>query len=253
MPHKDAFGLPYQMPSVHPWGNMHHLRWVGHITHMSPYQLPLQSLYSQLTDSKRSTGGQWNRFKDHTRNLLKQYNLKPTALETLAEDLSAWRSACARGIEHREANFALKSTERWTKRHQHALEAASPGQDHPCPSCCKSASQGLASTVPGNGINQHRDHRSLMDWLDGVCMCGYVSKCVRTCVSLCPCVKTYVCSHTLPLLPPGAARRACSSSGACVRRGSSRGRPLGRWRPWTEPCGGRAGWRWTSCSRTSSP
>ena len=114
-----------------------HLTWVGHVIRMSDDRLPRQILYGQLHQGNRPPGGQKKRYKDQCKDLLKQCQLQPTALETLANDRVKWRRSVHEGAKLIESKLSTKRADNRTKRAQRA-EGVPVGSQHlPCPTCGK--------------------------------------------------------------------------------------------------------------------
>ena len=68
------------------------LRWAGHLVRMPSSRLPKKILYGELTNGRRSQGGQRKRFKDSLKHNLKQCGINPVNWEQLANDRPSWRS-----------------------------------------------------------------------------------------------------------------------------------------------------------------
>ena len=115
----------------------HQLRWIGHVVRMPDTRLPKQVLYSELATGQRAPGGQKKRFKDHLKTLLKQCNISPTALESLAADRKIWSSTCHQGIAHLQGQAAARRIHRRAQRHQRAAGLTPPQDVLTCPSCGK--------------------------------------------------------------------------------------------------------------------
>ena len=73
-------------------------RWTGHVIRMEDDRIPKRTLYGQLADGARSTGGQLKRFKDSLKANLKMCNISPMELESLARDRSHWRASCSGAV-----------------------------------------------------------------------------------------------------------------------------------------------------------
>lgn len=94
-------------PSITSMLAKRHLKWIGHVIRMKDNKLPRLILYGQLQQGNRAPGGQMKRYKDHCKNLLKQYRIQLTALETLAPDRVNWRRAVHEGATLMTANSHL--------------------------------------------------------------------------------------------------------------------------------------------------
>ena len=114
-----------------------HLRWVGHVIRMPAHRLPRQILYGQLLDDQRSAGGPKKRYKDHLKTLLKQCNIPPTALESLAADRNTWSSSCNQGTTHLQEQATERRIQRRALRHQRAAVPTPSSATYPCLSCGK--------------------------------------------------------------------------------------------------------------------
>ena len=114
-----------------------HLRWVGHVIRMPAHRLPRQILYGQLLDGQRSAGGPKKRYKDHLKTLLKQCNIPPTALESLAADRNTWSSSCNQGTTHLQEQATERRIQRRALRHQRAAVPTPSSATYPCLSCGK--------------------------------------------------------------------------------------------------------------------
>ena len=123
------------------------LKWVGHVIRMSDDSLPRQILYGQLHQGNRPPGGVKKRFKDQCNDLLKQCQIQPTALETLASDRVSWRRAVHEGAKQIENNLSTKRADNRAKRAQRAAGIPTGHQSLPCPTCGR---------ICGSRIGLHR-------------------------------------------------------------------------------------------------
>ena len=104
---------------------------------MDEEKLPRQLLCGQLYRGTRPPGGQRKRYKDHCKNILKQCNVNPAALETLTADRVLWRYNTK---QCRHTIMGLKSIKRAknrTKRLERALGRTINGPHHICDICGK--------------------------------------------------------------------------------------------------------------------
>ena len=98
--------------------NRAQLRWVGHVVRMPRSRIPKQLLYGELTEGKRSAGGQLLRFKDTLKRSMKACYAEPSKLEELAGNRPLWRSEVKSGLQRFEEDRHLKLQERREKRHR---------------------------------------------------------------------------------------------------------------------------------------
>ena len=66
---------------------------------MKDDRLPKQLLYRELTEGRRSAGGQKKRHTDQVKTVLKKCAINPFNLESLAANHSEGRSVCNKGVE----------------------------------------------------------------------------------------------------------------------------------------------------------
>jgi len=100
---------------------------------MPDHRLPHQALYGQLSAAKWAAGEQKMRYKDYTKDLLKQCNINPIHLEPLALHRSAWQVTCAGlGDEQIHHTVQHRRTKRRAQRHQRAA-GITPTSGLPCP------------------------------------------------------------------------------------------------------------------------
>ena len=76
-----------------------HARWSGHVARISSSRPHKRLICGELTEGKRSAGGQKQRYKDRLKVALKDLGIDPNTWETLAQDRSAWRSHVHSGAE----------------------------------------------------------------------------------------------------------------------------------------------------------
>ena len=111
------------------------LRWLGHVLRMPAGRLPRRTLYGQLSQGSRTSGGPKRRFKDQAKQTLRNFNINPDHLETMAADRAGWRSVCHQGASHFEAERTRRRNERRLRRHERELQPAILAQYHECPEC----------------------------------------------------------------------------------------------------------------------
>ena len=73
------------------------LHWAGYVVCMKDHRLPKKLLYGELSQIKRSQGGQEKRFKDTVKVSMKSFDIAPNCLEYLAQDKDKWREVVKRG------------------------------------------------------------------------------------------------------------------------------------------------------------
>ena len=73
---------------------------LGHISRMAHSRLPNCMHYGQLRLGRRSVSGQWKRFKDQIKSILKRCNIPFSRLEILSAQRATWRSTCAFGMSY---------------------------------------------------------------------------------------------------------------------------------------------------------
>ena len=124
--------------------NRNLLRWLGHVIRMDETRLPKQLLYGELTQGRRSAGGQLKRYKDAAKKILKACHMEPTRLEAQASNRQQWRTLTKAGLALFEEDRTRWLNERRERRHR---ENTSTGPDYPCPECGRSCRSriGLAS------------------------------------------------------------------------------------------------------------
>ena len=137
-------------PSITSMLAKRHLKWVGHVIRMDDDRLPRQILYGQLHQGNRPPGGQKKRYKDQCKDLLKQCQLQPMELETLASDRVRWRKSVAEGAKIIEGKLSTKRADNRTKRAQRAAGVPVGDQHLQCPNCDK---------ICGSRIGLHSDLR----------------------------------------------------------------------------------------------
>ena len=126
--------------------NRNLLRWLGHVVRMDDSRLPKQLLYGELTEGRRTTGGQLKRYKDKAKRTLKACHMEPKLLETQAVDRQEWRALSKAGLALFDEDRIKWLNERREKRHRVAQPT---GPNFPCPECgrlCQSRI-GLSSHV----------------------------------------------------------------------------------------------------------
>ena len=92
-----------KMESVHAFLKRSQLRWAGHVFRMPDERLPKRLLYGELSEGKRSFGGQRKRYKDTLKASLKSCGINSDTWEEMARDRPTWRSAVSTGVSSFEA------------------------------------------------------------------------------------------------------------------------------------------------------
>ena len=110
------------------------LRWLGHVIRMPDDRLPKQALFGELSSGLRGVGGQFKRYKDHIKAILKKCDIQSHALEHLAGDSSCWRVACGVGTAIYTAKLEQAADDRRSKRRR---EPPPDTLQFPCNQCDK--------------------------------------------------------------------------------------------------------------------
>ena len=118
------------------------LRWAGHVYRMDDNRIPKKLLYGELTEGKRSHGGQKKRFKDTLKATLKDCQIDPDHWEELALDRSAWRQKTKAGVKQFEANRIAEQKRKREVRKSRSTSTDSSSQLIPfnsfsCPHCSR--------------------------------------------------------------------------------------------------------------------
>jgi len=92
-------------------------------------------LYGESKEGRRSTDGQFKRFKDCLKATLKKNAIPPDQLETLAADRKGWRDICTTGILFMQATQDKTEDERRRRRHEHAARKRENNSAYLCPTC----------------------------------------------------------------------------------------------------------------------
>ncbi len=81
------------LQSVHTLLMKTQTRSAGHVARMPDHLIPKQFFYGELSQGKRSHGGQKKRYKDMLKASLNTLDIDSTSWEILAQDRSTWRNA----------------------------------------------------------------------------------------------------------------------------------------------------------------
>ena len=112
---------------------------------MPELRLSRQIFYGELEDGGRHRGGPRKRYKDHIKATLKNCNIEPSNLETLAADRVQWRSVCGAGFEAYQ-NVINEAAEAKRERHH---QVAYPINIYSCETCGKLCGSRI-------GLHSHR-------------------------------------------------------------------------------------------------
>ncbi|CAH1233287.1 Hypp666 [Branchiostoma lanceolatum] len=110
------------------------LRWTGHVIRMSDDRIPRQLMYGELKLGFRKRGRPKLRYKDTLKNNLKWCGIKPSKLESMATDRTAWRALIFRATTNFEEERRQRLNAARAKRHRAAATAVQTA-DHQCTTC----------------------------------------------------------------------------------------------------------------------
>ena len=125
------------MPSIHTLLGKNQLRWAGNVVRMDDDRLPKQLFYSELASGKRSTGGQYKRYKDTLKANPKSLKIDVNSWETAAQERTTWRSSLHKGASHHEnARVELAQKKRAVRKQRQQNKDMPPAATDPmCPTC----------------------------------------------------------------------------------------------------------------------
>jgi hypothetical protein len=103
---------------------------------MDDDRLPKQLFYSELASGKRSTGGQYKRYKDTLKANLKSFNIDVDSWETAAQEQSTWRSSLHKSASHHESSrVELAQKKRAIRKLRQNMDMPSTATGPICPAC----------------------------------------------------------------------------------------------------------------------
>ena len=111
------------------------LRWAGHVSRMPDSRIPKQLLYGELSQGKRTAGGQKKRFKDSLKTALKDFDINPQSWESLAAERSAWRCAISLGARKAEEQRMTHARQKRERRKERTASAQPADPAFTCPEC----------------------------------------------------------------------------------------------------------------------
>ena len=79
-----------------------HMRWVGHTVRLQDDRIPKQLLYGELATGRRLVSKPKKRFRDCTKDNLKQMSIDLNSWEDIALNRKVWREKIHKGVEHFE-------------------------------------------------------------------------------------------------------------------------------------------------------
>jgi hypothetical protein len=126
-----------EMTSVHAMLRRSQLRWAGHVCRMPDERIPKRLFYGELTEGKRSRGGQKKRYKDTLKASMKSCGIDPDSWEQLAEDRAAWRQQINSGAAAFEEQRIIEAKhKRWQRKNRASANPQSiQAPAIPCPHC----------------------------------------------------------------------------------------------------------------------
>jgi len=141
--------------SIHTMLMKHQARWAGHIVRMEDDRIPKRLFYGELSEGKRSQGGQKKRYKDSLKVSLKTLQIDTSTWENAAMDRSKWRSGLSIGATAAEKRRMAEAEEKRCKRKDFTTSNPPNTPLHMCPICKRlfQARIGL--------ISHRRTHRNL--------------------------------------------------------------------------------------------
>jgi hypothetical protein len=123
------------LPSIHTLLVRAQTKWAGHVLRMPEERIPKQLLYGELSQGKRSRGGQKKRFKDTLKASLNSLQISTVNWETLALDRPKWRSLVNTGCHTMETRRTAEAERKREWRKSRADRTISMATSHSCPDC----------------------------------------------------------------------------------------------------------------------
>ncbi|XP_046846768.1 uncharacterized protein LOC124440414 [Xenia sp. Carnegie-2017] len=124
-------------PSIYTLLMRAQIRWAGHIARMPDERIPKQLLYGELSNGKRSVGGQKKRFKDTLKTSLKSFNINTATWDKLAGNRSTWRDLIFKGCQASEERRTVDAKQKRELRKSRAASASTSDASLVCPSCSR--------------------------------------------------------------------------------------------------------------------
>ena len=128
-------GWPFLNTSIHTLLLKIQVRWAGHVVRMPEHRLPKQLLYGELSQGRRSAGGQKKRFKDSLKRSLKALNIDVNNWETSAMNRPTWRHTLAIGALAAETCRTVTAQGKCADRKAQAASSLTTSPTNVCPSC----------------------------------------------------------------------------------------------------------------------
>ncbi|KAK4294773.1 hypothetical protein Pmani_032624 [Petrolisthes manimaculis] len=111
------------------------LQWAGHVSRMPDGRIPKQLFYGELSQGKRTAGGQKKRYKDCLKTSLKDFDINPQSWESRAAERSAWRCAISLGADRAEDQRATHAQRKRERRKERTAGAQPANPAFTCPEC----------------------------------------------------------------------------------------------------------------------
>ena len=126
-----------KMESVHAFLKRSQLRWAGHVFRMPDKRLPKRLLYGELSEGKRSLGGQKKQYKNTVKASLKSCGINSDTWEEMAQVRPTWRSAVSTGVSSFEAKRVEEQKQKRQRRKIKACTASQFVSTYSCPKCTR--------------------------------------------------------------------------------------------------------------------
>jgi hypothetical protein len=156
------------------------VRTVSTTVRMPEHRLPKQLLYGELSQGKRTAGGQKKRYKDSLKASLKALGFDLNTWETLALDRPAWRSNLTRGAHAAELQRTADAENKRAARKARAASTPTSAPTHMCPTCERALRARISLT---SHLRTHRLCPRNISWSRGllrprrtnssVCVCNF--------------------------------------------------------------------------------